>query len=129
MTELVSQNNLSGQSNEMVLCIAWMESSFDPDTQSKKSSARGLMQILKKSVVEDLNMVYDKSLFDPVINIRAGTKFLGLKFKWLKGDKAKALASYGTGKSYSDKIIKCEKCMKNKCKSSRQDCLDDVHLP
>lgn len=73
---LAAANNLSGQSNEMIICMCWKESNFDPKAQSSISTARGLMQVTK-GAAKDTGYNYDL-LFDPATNIQAGSKYLKL---------------------------------------------------
>jgi len=121
---LVGVNNLSGQSNELVICICWKESSFNPSAQSSASSARGLMQ-LTKAAAKDAGYSYDL-LLNPATNIKAGTKYLALRVKWAGGNVTDGLNAFGTGSGYATTILQCEKCLKETPCEYRK-CLDIVH--
>lgn len=129
---IIAANNQSGQSNYMIACICWMESSFKPD--AVRGEHRGLMQMYEPAVV-DVNTNYKKSfkyadMFDTVQNLQAGTLYLKLRIKWVKGDVRKGLLGYGdkyhTG--YVDEIMNCESCFKNQKKENPKCCLDPISL-
>ena len=133
MTRYISEHNLSGQSNELILCLTFKESSFDPDAiQKPPNTARGLMGVTKGAAT-DAGYDYDK-LADPALNIEAGSKYLKMRIDYKvygNGDVHKGLAGYGTGDSYADSILQCEDCLKKEatkdtaCKT--KDCLNPLH--
>jgi RHS repeat-associated protein len=111
MVSLTASNNNSGQSNELIICLAWKESGFDPNAQQKApNTARGLMQVTK-SAAKDVGANYD-NLYDPATNISAGSSYLRLRIKWAGGCVVSGLDGYGTGSGYSTSILECEKCLK-----------------
>jgi hypothetical protein len=121
MQEIVRNNNLSGQSDELILSIAWKESRFDPEAKNKMSSATGLMQ-MTKAAAKDAG--YPHTLMtDPSINIKAGSKYIKLRLKWSNGDINRALNGYGTGDGYSVDILRAEKCLKD---SGCESCLNSI---
>jgi hypothetical protein len=109
MVKLVRNNNLSGQSDEMILCIAKQESDFIPTGQNSDSSARGLMGITA-GAAKDVKYDYG-SLFDPETNIKAGSLYLKQTIN-VNGSVAEGLSHYGTGPAYSQKILGCESCLR-----------------
>jgi RHS repeat-associated protein len=124
MLGLVQANNLSGQSTWLIICMAWKESSFNYLDQSGSSSARGLLQ-MTKGAASQVGYDYD-TLFEPSMNIQAGTAYLAWWLKFWKGNLLTALDSYGTGPGYGKNILECESCLKSsplepKC------CLDKIH--
>ena len=122
--ELVDANNFSGQSNEMIICIIWKESSFNPNVQSTTSTARGLMQVTK-GAAKDAGYDYNL-LFDGATNIQAGSSYLKLRIDWAGENVTRGLEGYGTGTGYADNILKCEECLKeNPCDTKV--CLKLIH--
>jgi RHS repeat-associated protein len=122
--ELVKDNNLSQQSDEMIACIVFMESGFRPDvyTNDPNSTASGLMGITKTAFrqmnprmkQEDIDTAFASggAIFDPGINVLVGSGYLAVRIQWANGDVHKALAGYGTGARYADRILECEKGLK-----------------
>jgi RHS repeat-associated protein len=124
MTSLVKANNQSGQNTQLILCIAWKESSFNYLLTNPSSSARGLMQVTKGAAAEvGANHDY---MFEPSLNIQAGSAYLALRIKWAKGNVAAGLDGYGTGPGYSTNLLTCETCLNGKPKDP-QCCLDKIH--
>ena len=132
--KLVAANNKSGRSDELILCVIFKESSFDPAGANPGSSAVGLMGV-EKGAAQDLNIPYN-TLSDPATNIAAGSQYLHRRIDWKPpfgagGDVRTGLANYGTGEPYADSILKCEKCLKEKaqepsaCKTKK--CLEPLH--
>ncbi len=132
--KLVAANNRSLQSDELILCVIFKESSFDPAGANSGSSAVGLMGV-EKGAAQDLNIPYN-TLSDPAKNIAAGSQYLHRRIDWKPpfgagGDVRIGLANYGTGEPYADSILKCEKCLKDEaqkdvaCKT--KDCLEPLH--
>ncbi|ULU23586.1 transglycosylase SLT domain-containing protein [Dyella terrae] len=96
---LVVANNKSLQGADVIICQIYMESRFDPKASSDKSSAKGLMQLLKAPIRELYRLrelekpaaqrrtetkVYQEAdayhdgtaLLDEATNIQAGTEYL-----------------------------------------------------
>jgi hypothetical protein len=113
--KLVKENNKSTLfSDEFIICLAWKESGFDPDSKNSKSSATGLMQ-LTKGAVDETNRrrpketQYDHAeMTDAAKNIQCGSLYLDIAKSKLAGIDI----SYGTGTGYSKKIVECEVCLK-----------------
>lgn len=131
MRGMIARNNYSGYSNELILCLAWNESNFDPFLESGTGPV-GLMmmsptanrELRKHGFYFDQNSVD----VDPEANIGAGTAYLGYMRKRFKG-KERALHQYGTGRKYPAKaIIECEKCLQRQlpCQDPKK-CLWKVH--
>jgi RHS repeat-associated protein len=131
---LVGKNNRSGQSNELIICIIYKESSFDPDAQNPNSSAHGLMGV-ENGAAKDLG-VDPATLSDPAINIQVGTTYLRRRINWRRpfgggGNVASGLSKYGPGPRYSRSILKCEECLKQNtnenCDVKTEKCLLPLH--
>ena len=130
--KLVSANNNSSLSTELLVCLIWKESGFDPNDKNKRSSATGLMQ-LTKAGVEDVNRNTPKGVHfehsemtDATKNIQCGTHYLKLRIARAGGDVKAGLNGYGTGTGYADNILECEKCLQ----AGPQDvsgCLHAIH--
>lgn len=119
---LIAANNKSSLSTELVLCIVYKESSFDPAAMRPdypKNTARGLMGVTQGTAGW---VGYSwQDLGDPASNIQAGTKALNRFVTWKRlgdGDVAWGLSHYGEGDSYANAILNCEKCIQKeeKCK-------------
>ena len=135
IAKLVSANNKSGQSNELIVCMAYEESSFDPAAvQVPPNTARGLLGVTK-GAAQDLGINYS-TLADSGINIYAGTRYLYRRINWRPpfgagSDVRQGLAAYGEGLPYADSLLKCEACLKTEsgesvaCKT--KDCLLPLH--
>jgi RHS repeat-associated protein len=132
--KLVAANNKSLRSDELIICVIYKESSFDPAGANPGSTAVGLMGV-EKGAASDLNIPYN-TLSDPATNIAAGSQYLHRRIDWkppfgAAGDVRTGLANYGTGEPYADSILKCEKCLKEEaqkpaaCKT--KDCLEPLH--
>jgi soluble lytic murein transglycosylase-like protein len=124
--KLVEQNNKSGLSNELILCIMWAESSHDPDAPHTSKTETGLMAMTKDAATDVGYTLSD--LRDNAKNVAAGSTYLKLTIK-RKGSLGAGMRSYGTGETYPvDKILECEKCLKNNpCNDNPQKCLDKIH--
>jgi hypothetical protein len=132
ISNLVAQNNRSGQTNELIICMAYKESTFDTDASLPGSqSARGLLGVTDAAAT-DAGFNYD-DLGDPAINIQAGSTYLGIRIHRNHGNVANGLIGYGTGKQYARSLLKCEKCLithtqakaTDECKT--KDCLEPLH--
>jgi soluble lytic murein transglycosylase-like protein len=107
---LVAEHNRSGQDDEVVIAVAWKESSFDPNAKAKTSSATGLM-MMTKAAAKDVGADHSK-MKDPIANMRAGTEYLKLRIRWVGGDLSKGLDGYGTGPGYSENILEAARMLK-----------------
>ncbi len=112
----IKANNNASVSTELLLCLIWKESSFDPKTKSRSSSATGLMQVTKPAV-QDVNRNTPKGVHfensditDPAKIIACGTHYLKQRIK-PAGDTKEGLEGYGTGPGYADNILACERCL------------------
>lgn len=136
---IVHQSNLSGFSDELITCIIWTESSFDPFAASG-TGAVGLMQV-SGVAVRDLNRVsrsrgqaFARSdvVVDPLVNVAAGSAFLRLIYDLYTGQNlSSAIQRYSTEPGYPvAKILECEKCLKEIrqiCEGDPQKCLEKIH--
>jgi RHS repeat-associated protein len=134
IAKLVAANNKSLRSDELIICVIYKESSFDPAGANPNSSAVGLMGV-EKGAASDLNIPYN-TLSDPATNIAAGSQYLHRRIDWKPpfgagGDVRTGLANYGTGEPYADSILKCEKCLKEEAQKASdcktKDCLEPLH--
>jgi hypothetical protein len=129
---LITSNNKSSLSAELLLCLIWKESGFDPDEKNSKSSATGLMQ-MTRGAVEQVNKSTPKGthfkhseMTDSAKNIQCGTYYLKIRIDWAGGDTKKGMEGYGTGPGYADNILVCEDCVK-KTPNTTDDCLKAIH--
>jgi hypothetical protein len=140
---LVSENNKSDYSDELIMCQIFKETSFDPNAHifdQYKIKHVGLMQMGQPAITDVNNYVKKQKLTgvptfslsdmsDPAKAIQAGTLYL----KMLADQDAKrgltgTLNRFGTGKGYADSILNCANCLKMK-KLSCEDCLRLTHPP
>lgn len=120
----ITSNNQSSKiqggvtlSTEVLLCLIWKESGFNPSDKNSSSSATGLMQMTKGAVVE-VNKNTPKGthfnhsdMTDPAKNIACGTYYLSIRIKWAQGSIEKGMEGYGTGAGYADSILECKTCL------------------
>ena len=79
----------------LALAIAEVESSFRSNAVSSKG-AIGVMQIMPRTALLEFG-VPEKDLFNPMINIKIGVKFLDSLIKKYRGDIGIALSHYNGG--------------------------------
>lgn len=132
VTTLINANNKSNVSTELLLCLIWKESGFDPKDKSSKSTATGLMQMTKPAV-KQVNESTPKGVHfthgemtDSAKNIECGTYYLKIRIDWAKGDLTKGLEGFGTGSGYAANILQCETCSKDPANNA-DDCLKAIH--
>ena len=103
--DLISQaSERYGVAPELIKAIIWRESQFQPRKVGSQGE-RGLMQITEKAAVdwaraEKIQTFVPTDLFDPKVNIEAGTWYLGRALKrWSSKDDPVpfALAEYNAG--------------------------------
>ena len=129
---LVEANNKASVSTELLLCLIWKESGFNPSVKNASSSATGLMQMTKGAVDEankntPKGVHYEHSeMTDPATNIQCGTYYLAIRIKWAKGNLKGGLEGFGTGSGYADKILACETCLTKK-PDDAMTCLHQIH--
>jgi RHS repeat-associated protein len=108
---IVAANNRSGQSNELIICMAYKESSFDTDASLPgNQSARGLLGVTDPAA-RDEGVDYD-NLGDPATNISTGSDYLNKRIRRRHRNVAAGLAGYGTGRRYANSLLNCEKCLR-----------------
>ncbi len=133
---IVAANNGSGQSNYLIICQCWKESTFDPKAVNGKKikfQHRGLMQMAQRAL-SDVKTNFKRSyvfddMFDAEKNIQAGSLYLKLRIKWVKGDVRNGLLGYRGDESdteYADKILDCESCFLNGKKENPKCCLGKI---
>lgn len=81
---------------DLVLAIIDVESKFDPEAENVFSGARGLMQVMPIIWADELGISPD-DLFNPRINIKAGTYVLDHYRRFFGGDMDLAIAAYWQG--------------------------------
>jgi soluble lytic murein transglycosylase len=93
---------------ELALAIARQESEFNPIAVSH-ANARGLMQLLPstaRKTAKKLELPYSlERLFDPVYNMRLGSKYLGDLINGFDGNYILAIAGYNAGPGRSRQWI------------------------
>jgi hypothetical protein len=129
---LIDANNNSSVSSELLLCLIWKESSFDPNLKNAKSTATGLMQ-MTQGAVQDVNNNTPKGVHfthsemtNATKNIQCGTYYLKMRIDRAKGNVTKGLEGYGTGSGYAKSILECETCIQDSANTT-DDCLKAIH--
>ena len=84
----------------LAIAVAKVESNLRPDAVSKKG-AIGVMQIMPRTGLLEFG-VKRKDLFNPIINIKIGIKFLDQLIKKYKGNIGVALSHYNGGSAVGD---------------------------
>jgi hypothetical protein len=130
---LLTANNHSSCSTELLVCLIWKESSFNPEAKNSGSTATGLMAITK-AAVRDVNshnspdIVFEHSdMTDAAKNIDCGTRYLSILIDRWGGDLVTALEHFGTGAGYATALMKCEHCIQNTPSNNREKCLKIIH--
>src|SRR3954451_1579188 len=106
----------------IVVCIAWAESTFNPNVISTDGDARGLMQIRNSSRTLVNNNTpagvhfEPTDLMDPAKNIQCGTYLLALKLQLgnPRGNLEQAIKDYRGGPTageYATKVMRCSDCI------------------
>jgi hypothetical protein len=106
---LVAANNNSGQSDDLIIAMAWKESSFEPGNQNSSSSAGGLLGVTSGVITElEREGLWSRSfnVYDPAQNISAGSQYLAVRIQWAGGNVTQGLDGYGTGSGYATDILK-----------------------
>ena len=112
MTSLINNNNQSGLDTDIIKCIAFRESSFNPEAVSPdpKSTAAGLMGMNNRA---DADVGAEQSMMgNAAYNIHYGTKYLALRVKWAHGNITQGLNGYGGQHGYGKAIQDCVDCLK-----------------
>ena len=130
---LVDANNKCADvSSELLVCLIWKESGFNPAAKNPGSTATGLMQ-MTVAAVQDVNhntpvgVHFEHSdMTDPAKNVQCGTYYVCLRIKRAGGDVKKGLEGFGTGPGYADNILVCETCLQGG-PGDPQSCLDPIH--
>jgi soluble lytic murein transglycosylase-like protein len=127
----IASNNKSTVSTDLLTCLIWKESGFDPKDKNSSSSATGLMQMTKGAVTQ-VNKSSPKGVHfthaqmtDPAKNIDCGSRYLQIRIDWAGSTKA-GLNGFGTGSGYADNILDCEKCFTGK-PANPTSCLTAIH--
>ncbi len=135
---LVIANNRSVKlSNELLTCLIWKESGFEPAIKNSASTATGLMQVTRDAVT-DVNAstpagvhYTHADMTDPAKNIQCGSYYVDIRIKRVGGDVKKGIERFGTGSGYADNLLTCEICMKRQQPPSTDDqlkpCLFAIH--
>lgn len=107
--DLITQYALSqGLDPALVSAVILCESSFDPSAESRLG-ARGLMQLMEDTAAwiahklgeDDEAYSFDR-LYDPEVNIRFGTWYLGYLSRRFNGDATKIVCAYHAGQGNVD---------------------------
>ena len=132
LLDLVSSNNMSTLPDKLVACLAWIESSGNPNAENSSSSASGLMQITTGTTARVLKQYSDNPSFsgftagslysqqtNPAISIMTGSAYLQmLAFDvWHLGIPG-ALSHYKPGPNTKKPATKYAKAVK-KCEQSK----------
>lgn len=109
--KLVRLHNHSGPSDALIVCIAYRESTFDPDAKNPKpgSTASGLMGVTRGAATDEGTDF--AQIFDPVVNIETGSRYLARRIRWAHGNVRAGVGNYGEGAHYADAVLKCEACL------------------
>jgi membrane-bound lytic murein transglycosylase MltF len=124
--KLVEKNNKSGLSNEVILCIMWLESSHDPNARHRSKTETGLMA-MTEDAAKDVGYTLS-DMTNNAKNVGAGSLYLQLRIKWEKGNIEAGMRGYGGREDYPvDKILECEKCLKEDPCGDPKRCLRKIH--
>lgn len=116
---IVANNNNSPFTDNLIVSICWMESSFIENATNSSSSATGLM-MMTKAAIDTVNKntpsgthFKHTEMTTADRAVAAGTWYLKVIYDhWGNRDKHKTLKNYGTGTdTYANKISASETCM------------------
>ena len=112
-----ANNNCPAVSTELLVCLIWKESRFDPKAKNPNSTATGLMQ-MTTGAVDDVNHntpagthFTHAEMTDAARNIACGSHYLRLRIERAGGDVKRGLEGFGTGPGYATNIMTCEACL------------------
>lgn len=129
---VVKSNNHSSLSNELIICMLWNESNFNPRAgggrRGRGNGLAGVTRVAMRQVNINLGrQAYQYSGWSsPAWSVDVGTRYLA----WVLdrpsvNDVAAALRRYGTGATYpAPQILECEKCLKEQQARSNVQCSD-----
>jgi hypothetical protein len=127
---LVKQYNASGQSDELIIAMAWQESSFQPGAENPSSRALGILQ-LEKTAIQELqelgHLPRNFNVYDPAKNIAAGSAYLGYLIKRSRGNVFEALIKYGESPANATKILSAMKTLQKNQSDPMQILKKDLH--
>lgn len=89
----------------LVASLAWAESSFDPQAESK-AGARGLLQLMWPTWGEWAERVGASDIYNPSHNLKVGCAYLAWLLRYYKGNTYTALVAYNFGPGNVDQGIK-----------------------
>ncbi len=98
---IVKHSYDQGLDPNLVRSVIYRESAFNPNARSNKN-AQGLMQVIPSTA--RLMGVNPSNLYDPEMNIVAGTRYLAFLSKRFNGDLTKIIAGYNAGHGAVDKF-------------------------
>jgi len=104
MSAIVRESRRNGLDPALVAAVIQVESHFDPFAVSSVG-ARGLMQLMPPTARwllekgSDPARIRPSHLFNPVLNIELGTRFLAQLMNRFDGDLTRALIAYNAGPS------------------------------
>lgn len=98
---IIKHSYEQGLDPNLVRSVIYRESAFNPNARSYKD-AQGLMQVIPSTA--RLMGVNPSSLYDPEMNIIAGTRYLAFLSKRFNGDLTKIIAGYNAGHGAVDKF-------------------------
>jgi hypothetical protein len=135
--KLVSENNKSGYSDNLIICQIFKETSFIPTAHVVDQYGIkhvGLMQMGQPALTDVNNHMLQKGqpkftlgqMTDPAKAIQAGTLYL--KYLAPGRDLSGTLNRFGTGKGYDASILNCVKCLEEG-KLSCEECMKLTHPP
>jgi uncharacterized protein RhaS with RHS repeats len=120
MSSLIKNNNQSKLDDNIIKCIAYKESGFNPTALNKKSSATGLLQVTDGATIEAGGE--PSMMANAAYNIQYGSKYVGMRVRRANGNIIKGLDGFGTGPGYGKAIEDCANCLKKKGNCDK-DCL------
>ena len=88
----------------IIKAIIHVESNWNIKARNIRSGARGLMQIMPQTAKEHFNVSKDK-LFNPLVNIQLGCKYLKYLINECNNDTSVALVSYNSGLYQAQNMI------------------------
>lgn len=127
---LVKANNKSGLSDDLIIAMAWKESSFIPGSKNSNSTAAGLLQ-MEVGAIRELRRIGQWSggfdVFDPAENIAAGSLYLTREIHLAGGNLVQGLDKYGGRRGYATDILRTTQDLQKNPSDPMQVLKQEIH--
>jgi len=127
---LVKANNKSGLSDDLIIAMAWKESSFIPGSKNSNSAAAALLQMNLRAIRELRRIGKWSSSFDvydPAENIAAGSLYLAHEIQLAGGNLVQGLDKHGGRHGYATDILRATQDLQKSPSDPMQVLKQEIH--